>query len=70
MFVEYKFPVQVQRWIMGRRIPKDTETLFENGIGISGGNVYLYLVSAEKVGVTKRQVELERTSMNQPAGKC
>ena len=65
MFQEYKFPVQVQRWIMGRRIPKDYETLLENGIGMNGANVYLYLVSAEKVGVTKRQAELERQPLNQ-----
>ncbi|XP_072013741.1 ranBP-type and C3HC4-type zinc finger-containing protein 1-like isoform X2 [Amphiura filiformis] len=67
MFHEYTFPVQAQRWIMGRRIPKDFETLLENGIGISGANCYLYLVSAEKVGVTKRQAELERQSLNHPA---
>jgi len=52
MFLKYHFPTEVQRWVIGKRIPSDKDTL--KHLRITDGNVlYLYLVSAKSVGLNK-----------------
>ncbi|KAJ8303510.1 hypothetical protein KUTeg_019906 [Tegillarca granosa] len=57
MFMKHKFPVEVQRWIIGQRIPKDNETLRHCNVKTTGTVVYLYLVSAKSVGLNREEVE-------------
>ncbi|KAL5022357.1 hypothetical protein ScPMuIL_001512 [Solemya velum] len=53
MLLKHKFPMEVQKWIIGNRIVKDEETLRENRVKGTGHSVYLYLVSSKSVGVTR-----------------
>ncbi|XP_052060904.1 ranBP-type and C3HC4-type zinc finger-containing protein 1-like isoform X1 [Mytilus californianus] len=53
MFFKHKFPVEVQKWIVGKRIPKDEETLQRLRV-TNGQTVFLYLVSAKSVGLDKK----------------
>ena len=54
MFLRHKFPTEVQKWIVGKRIPKDEETLQRLRV-THGQTVFLYLVSAKSVGLDKKQ---------------
>ncbi|XP_022082293.1 ranBP-type and C3HC4-type zinc finger-containing protein 1-like isoform X2 [Acanthaster planci] len=62
VFQNYSFPVEVQRWIIGRRIIKDTETLMDCRIN-SSTPVFLYLISAEKAGITQEETEMSLQAM-------
>ena len=42
---KYKFPVEIQRWIISKRIARPNESLSDCGIRTSGHTVYLYLIS-------------------------
>lgn len=45
--IKYDFPVEIQRWIIGKRIPKPSESLLDCGIRDSGQTLFLYLISAK-----------------------
>lgn len=68
MFMKHKFPVEVQRWIIGQRIPKDNETLRHCNVKTSGTVVYLYLVSAKSVGINREEVESRHAQQILPQG--
>ena len=53
VFDRYGFPVQIQKWIIGQRIVRPSETLEECGIRHPAGTVFLYLVSAASVRLKK-----------------
>ncbi|XP_070536126.1 ranBP-type and C3HC4-type zinc finger-containing protein 1-like isoform X2 [Ptychodera flava] len=62
---KYSFPEQVQNWIVGKRLAKDHDNLA--GLGVrSGSSVYLYLKSAQSVGLTKEQYENQKLAMLYP----
>lgn len=60
----YGFPEKVQHWIIGRRLPKDKDTLQDLGIVQSGTTLFLYLLSGHRVGLRRSEFERiqERTS--------
>ncbi|XP_038067620.1 ranBP-type and C3HC4-type zinc finger-containing protein 1-like isoform X2 [Patiria miniata] len=62
VFTQYNFPVEVQCWIIGRRIIRDFETLMACRIN-SSTPVFLYLISAEKAGITQQQAQMSRQAM-------
>lgn len=49
--------MQVQKWIVGRKIPKPGETLHDLGVRQSGATVFLYLLSGKTVGLRRSDVE-------------
>ena len=49
----------MQQWIIGRRLPRDDQTLQDIGVVQSGTTLFLYLVSGKTVGL--RRSEFERT---------
>jgi len=53
MYMKHSFPMEVQNWIVGQRIPLDHETLAQCRIKADGHSVYLYLVTAKSVGLSK-----------------
>ena len=57
MFDRYGFPVQVQKWIVSKKIPKPQETLQELGVTQSGTTVFLYLLSGKSVGLRRSDAE-------------
>ncbi|XP_066482136.1 ranBP-type and C3HC4-type zinc finger-containing protein 1 isoform X2 [Tiliqua scincoides] len=46
VFLHYGFPPSVQQWVVGKRLPRDHETLYYHGIQRDGDAAYLYLRSA------------------------
>lgn len=58
----YDFPVEVQRWIIGQKIIEDTEALIDLRVN-SSTPVYIYLISAEKAGITRQGVEVGRQAL-------
>lgn len=49
--------MQVQKWIVGKKIPKPGETLQDLGVRQSGATVFLYLLSGKTVGLRRSDVE-------------
>lgn len=56
--LKHHFPVQVQRLIVSQKIPKDRDVLSKHGVR-EGSTVYIYMVPAPKVNLTKEQFQEE-----------
>jgi len=52
MYERFEFPMEVQRWIVRRRLVSDKDTLTSTRVK-TGDELYLYLLPARTVGVTK-----------------
>uniref|UniRef100_A0A8C6X195 RANBP2-type and C3HC4-type zinc finger containing 1 n=1 Tax=Naja naja TaxID=35670 RepID=A0A8C6X195_NAJNA len=59
MHLHYGFPPSIQKWVVGRRLPQDHETLYYQGIQRDGDQAYLYLMSAKAKKLDKETVELD-----------
>lgn len=51
----YGFPPDIQKWIIGQQIANDESTLAQCGVSNSGASLFLYLVSAQSVGLTPKK---------------
>lgn len=65
MMLKHDFPMEVQRWIIGKRVRADKETLVHLEITGPGHTLYLYLVTARSVGLTQENYEQEKFSVDQ-----
>ncbi|KAL4234057.1 hypothetical protein ACF0H5_005711 [Mactra antiquata] len=66
MLIKHMFPVEVQYWIIGKRIPPDNETLEKCRIKTHGYTAFLYLVSAKSAGIDKEEFMRKQTFMRHP----
>ncbi|XP_072308693.1 ranBP-type and C3HC4-type zinc finger-containing protein 1 [Eucyclogobius newberryi] len=57
--VDFGFHPLLQRWVIGKRLAKDSETLYGHGIRQSGDQVFLFLLSATAAHFTKQQHKLD-----------
>ncbi|XP_068693963.1 ranBP-type and C3HC4-type zinc finger-containing protein 1-like [Montipora foliosa] len=57
VFDRFGFPIEVQKWIIGKKIPKPKETLCDLSVRQSGTTVFLYLLSGKTVGLRRSDVE-------------
>ncbi|KAL7975947.1 hypothetical protein Chor_005505 [Crotalus horridus] len=57
--LHYGFPPSIQRWVIGRRLPQDHETLHYQGIQRDGDQAYLYLMSAKAKKLNKETAKLD-----------
>lgn len=57
VFDRFGFPVQVQKWIVGKKVPKPADTLHDLLVRQSGATVFLYLLSGKTVGLRQSDVE-------------
>lgn len=57
VFDRFSFPVQVQKWIIGKKIPKPTETLLDLNVRQTGHTVFLYLLSGKTVGLRRSDTD-------------
>ncbi|XP_058030616.1 ranBP-type and C3HC4-type zinc finger-containing protein 1 isoform X3 [Ahaetulla prasina] len=57
--LHYGFPPSIQKWVVGRRLPQDHETLHYQGIQRDGDQAYLYLMSAKAKKLNKETAELD-----------
>ena len=51
MHRRYRFPSKAQRWIIGKRLPKDSETLKSLDVKTTGTVIFLYLLSVKDAGL-------------------
>ncbi|XP_076470745.1 ranBP-type and C3HC4-type zinc finger-containing protein 1-like isoform X2 [Babylonia areolata] len=71
---KYNFPVEVQKWIIGRRIPGDEETLSKCDVTTPGHTLYLYLLNARAANLSRDdgkrhrqgQISSDYETMNPP----
>ncbi|KAK6981851.1 ranBP-type and C3HC4-type zinc finger-containing protein 1 [Biomphalaria glabrata] len=59
----HDFPMEVQRWIIGKKIFSDTDKLGQCGVKASNHTIYLYLVTARSVGLNQQSYQQERQSL-------
>ena len=52
MYEKFEFPLEVQRWIVRKRLVSDKETISSTRVK-NDEELHLYLVPARSVGVTK-----------------
>ncbi|XP_035007658.1 ranBP-type and C3HC4-type zinc finger-containing protein 1 [Hippoglossus stenolepis] len=57
---DYKFPPTLQRWVIGKRLARDNETLYSHGVRESGYQVFLFIVSAQAAHLTRHQYKLNQ----------
>ncbi|KAK3754772.1 hypothetical protein QZH41_019689, partial [Actinostola sp. cb2023] len=53
----YGFPPKVQKWIVGKKMAKPTDTLAELFIRQAGFTAFLYLVAGQTVGLKRQEFE-------------
>ena len=66
--MEYSFPPEVQKWIIGKRVAEDNDTLAKCGIKSTGMIMYLYLISPKSVGLSQTKI-MQKYKHLLPAGK-
>ena len=57
---KYSIPIEVQRWVIGKRLPKDNDILQKLEVRTTGTVIFLYLLSAKEVGIKNGQNGLPR----------
>ena len=68
--LSYGFPPEVQRWIIGKRLPKDNESLIRCGIKLNDSPVFLYLMNAKSAGLTKAECRRKYGNIPGFEGTC
>ncbi|XP_052816641.1 ranBP-type and C3HC4-type zinc finger-containing protein 1-like isoform X2 [Mya arenaria] len=66
MLLKHSFPVEVQRWIIGQRIPMDNETLAQCRVKNHGYTCFLYLMSAKSVGLSREEFRKKQEMLLNP----
>ncbi|XP_053723963.1 ranBP-type and C3HC4-type zinc finger-containing protein 1 [Synchiropus splendidus] len=59
----YRFHPALQRWVIGRRLARDHETLYSHGVRSSDDKVYLFLLSAQTAHLTRQQQKQEEEQL-------
>ncbi|KAM9410777.1 LOW QUALITY PROTEIN: ranBP-type and C3HC4-type zinc finger-containing protein 1 [Pholidichthys leucotaenia] len=57
---DFKFHPSLQRWVIGKRLAQDQETLHSHGIRQSGDQAFLYIRSAQAAHLTRHQHNLDQ----------
>ncbi|CAL9704979.1 unnamed protein product [Knipowitschia caucasica] len=57
---DFRFHTSLQRWVIGKRLAKDQETLYSHGIRQSGDQAFLFILSAGAAHLTKHQHKLHQ----------
>ncbi|KAM9859617.1 ranBP-type and C3HC4-type zinc finger-containing protein 1 [Aulostomus maculatus] len=55
---DYGFPPALQRWVIGKRLAKDCDTLYSHGVRQSGDQAFLFICSANAAHLTRHQHKL------------
>lgn len=57
---DYGFPPVLQRWVIGKRLAQDRETLYSHGVRMDGDKAFLFILSADAVHLTQQQHKLNQ----------
>ncbi|XP_060925372.1 ranBP-type and C3HC4-type zinc finger-containing protein 1 [Limanda limanda] len=58
--LDFGFPPTLQRWVIGKRLAQDRETLYSHGVRESGDQVFLFILSAQTAHLTRYQYKLDQ----------
>jgi len=64
MYEKFEFPLEVQRWIVRKRLVSDKETISSTRVK-NDDELYLYLVPARSVGVTRESARASYLGVRQ-----
>ncbi|KAM7006532.1 ranBP-type and C3HC4-type zinc finger-containing protein 1 [Tautogolabrus adspersus] len=56
---DFGFVPALQRWVIGKRLAQDRETLYSHGVRKSGDKVFLFILSAQAAHLTRQQEKLD-----------
>ncbi|XP_026203704.1 ranBP-type and C3HC4-type zinc finger-containing protein 1 isoform X2 [Anabas testudineus] len=57
---DYGFHPVLQRWVIGKRLAQDQETLYSHGIRQDGDRVFLYILSARAAHLTRHKHTIDQ----------
>ncbi|XP_056130191.1 ranBP-type and C3HC4-type zinc finger-containing protein 1 isoform X2 [Lampris incognitus] len=57
---DYGFHPSLQRWVIGKRLAKDRESLFSHGVHQNGDQAFLFIISANTAHLTRHQQQLDQ----------
>ncbi|XP_034551095.1 ranBP-type and C3HC4-type zinc finger-containing protein 1 [Notolabrus celidotus] len=57
---DFRFSPVLQRWVIGKRLAQDQETLYSHGVRQSGDKVFLFIQSANAAHLTRQQERLDQ----------
>ncbi|KAM7422960.1 hypothetical protein PAMA_010816 [Pampus argenteus] len=57
---DFGFHPLLQRWVIGKRLAQDTETLYSHGIRQNGDQAFLFILSAHAAHLTRHQHNLDQ----------
>ncbi|XP_070758653.1 ranBP-type and C3HC4-type zinc finger-containing protein 1 [Enoplosus armatus] len=56
---DYGFSPSLQRWVIGKRLARDQETLHSHGVRQNGDKAFLFIISAHAAHLTRQQHKLD-----------
>ncbi|KAM6927246.1 ranBP-type and C3HC4-type zinc finger-containing protein 1, partial [Xenentodon cancila] len=56
---DFGFHPSLQRWVIGKRLAQDQETLYSHGVRNSGDQAFLFILSAHAAHLTRQQHKLD-----------
>ncbi|XP_026161743.1 ranBP-type and C3HC4-type zinc finger-containing protein 1 [Mastacembelus armatus] len=60
---DFGFSPLLQRWVIGKRLAQDQETLFSHGIRQNGDQAFLFILSARAAHLTRHQHKLDQEQL-------
>nr|CBN80801.1 RanBP-type and C3HC4-type zinc finger-containing protein 1 [Dicentrarchus labrax] len=57
---DFGFAPALQRWVIGKRLAQDRETLYSHGVRENGDKVFLFILSAHAAHLTRQQHKLDQ----------
>uniref|UniRef100_A0A667YLD8 RanBP-type and C3HC4-type zinc finger-containing protein 1 n=1 Tax=Myripristis murdjan TaxID=586833 RepID=A0A667YLD8_9TELE len=57
---DYGFHPSLQRWVIGKRLARDQETLFSHGVRQNGDQAFLFILSAHAAHLSRQQHQLDQ----------
>lgn len=57
---EFGFVPSLQRWVIGKRLARDPETLYSHGVRSDGDQAFLFILSAHAAHLTRQQHKLDQ----------
>ncbi|XP_058486533.1 ranBP-type and C3HC4-type zinc finger-containing protein 1 [Solea solea] len=57
---DYGFAPLLQRWVIGKRLARDKETLYNHGVRHNGDQAFLFIRSAHTVNLTRHQHNIDQ----------
>lgn len=67
---DYGFPPALQRWVIGKRLAQDRETLFSHGVRGDGDKAFLFILSANAACLTRQQHRLDQDQQRIEGERC